>query len=79
MSNEQRIIEILARRVLFLESQLDETVWTETALIGTLKELVPGFGPRFDQLRNAVKTMTSPRDLEELAELESLLSKRKQS
>lgn len=75
MSSEQRIIGILARRVLFLESQLDETVWTETALIGTLKELLPGFGPRFDQLRKAAKRLTSPRDPQELAELEALLKK----
>lgn len=75
MPSQQTIIEALIERVVFLQQQLDESVWNETALITTLKELLPGFGPRFDQLRTAVEKVTSPRTPEDLVRFAAFLRK----
>jgi hypothetical protein len=75
--SQQTLIEYLAERVLALQKQQDESAWNETALIATLKELLPGFGPRFDRLRNAAQKMTSPASLRELEELVAALKKKK--
>ena len=71
-------IECLAERVQALQRQQDESAWNEVALIATLKELLPGFSPRFDQLRIAVERATSPQTPEELAKLIEAMKKTKQ-
>jgi hypothetical protein len=75
---EKSATEFLAERVLYLQKQLDESVVNETALIGTLKELVPGFAPRFDQLRNGAKRMIDQRDREEIERFLSELKRQRQ-
>ena len=47
----------LLAQTLRLQQQLDESALNEIALIATLKELVPGFGPRFDQLHNGARIL----------------------
>jgi hypothetical protein len=74
---QQTLTEYLAERVRGLQKQQDESAWNETALIATLKELLPGFGPRFDQLHSAVQKMTSPASLQELEELLTALKNKK--
>jgi len=70
MPDEQTaLIEFLAQRVLNLQKQIDESALNEIALIATLKELVPGFDPRFDQLRKAAKSTIEQSDREEIARL----------
>jgi len=39
----------------------------EAALIATLKELVPGFGPRFDQLHRAAGSAIAQTDAQAIA------------
>jgi hypothetical protein len=79
MPDHKSLTEFLAERVLALQRQQDESAWNEAALIGTLKELLPGFGPRFDQLRKAAQKVTSPANLRELEELLKALKKKNQS
>jgi len=77
MSEQQSLVDLLAERVLILQKQQDESAWNEIALIATLKELVPGFGPRFAQLHNAAEKVTSPATLRELEEFVAALKKKK--
>jgi hypothetical protein len=51
----------LVEGILYLNDQLNQSVLNETALIATLKELVPGFGPKFDLWHmKAQKTLLRP-------------------
>jgi hypothetical protein len=77
MADHKSLTEFLADKVLALQRQQDESAWNETALIVTLKELLPGFGPRFDQLRRDAQKMTSPANLRELEALVVALKKKK--
>jgi predicted pyridoxine 5'-phosphate oxidase superfamily flavin-nucleotide-binding protein len=69
MTDQERLIEALIQRVEILQRQQDESAWNDIALIATLKELLPGFSPRFDQLRIGVEKLTSPTTPQELAKL----------
>jgi hypothetical protein len=64
----------LAERVRFLQGQLDKSVLIEASLIATLKELLPGFGPRFDQLYKAAENVIVQTDAQAAA---TLLKERK--
>ncbi len=52
----KNLLTDLVEGILYLNDQLNQSVLNETALIATLKELVPGFGPRFDQFHMTAKT-----------------------
>jgi hypothetical protein len=77
MSDHQALIDLVAERVLALQRQQDESAWNETALIATLTELLPGFGPRFAQLHSAARKVSSPATPRELEELLAVLKKKK--
>jgi hypothetical protein len=61
---QKSVIETLAARVSRLQGLLDESAVNEIALIATLKELLPDFGPRFDKWRKDAKTVVAQRDHE---------------
>ena len=61
------LTEHLAERVRFLQGQLERSVLIEAALIATLKELLPDFGPRFDQLHRAAGSAIAQIDAQALA------------
>lgn len=57
----KKILTDLVEGILYLQDQLNQSVVNETALIQTLKELVPGFDRRFDQLHmTAQSTLLHP-------------------
>jgi hypothetical protein len=76
MSDEST--ESLADQIRALQQQQDESAMNEIAMIATLKELLPGFGPRFAQLRIGVETIMSPRTPQAVVELEARLKKARQ-
>jgi hypothetical protein len=47
----KNLLTDLVAEILYLRGQLKQSGLNETALIATLRELVPDFGPRFDQWR----------------------------
>ena len=59
--------EHLTERVRVLQGQLEKSVLIAAALIATLKELVPGFGPRFDQLHRAAGSAIAQTDAQAIA------------
>jgi hypothetical protein len=68
MSDKQHeLIEHLTGRMRFLEDELKHSVTIEASLIATLKELLPGFGPRFDQLHRAAESAIAQLDAQALA------------
>lgn len=67
------LVQTLIARILFLQHQLDQSVFHEAAVIATLKELLPGFAPRYDQLRKTAEKTFSPHDPQALAALEQAL------
>jgi hypothetical protein len=50
-------VATLFEQAIRLQQQLDQSASIEVALIATLKELVPGFGPRFEELHSASHKM----------------------
>jgi hypothetical protein len=79
---QQTLVANLTQRVRFLQGQLDESVQIESALVATLTELVPGFGPRFAQLHKAAKSVVDRLDAQVAAtvakELQSLKTRKPQ-
>jgi len=68
MPDEQNdLIEHLTERVRFLQDQLKQSVAIEASLIATLKELLPGFGPRFDQLHRSAGSAIAQTDAQAVA------------
>jgi hypothetical protein len=61
------LIKHLAERVHFLQGQLDQSVLIEAALVTALKELVPGFCPRFDQLHRTAGIAIAQNDTQAIA------------
>lgn len=78
MPDKPSTVSNLEEQVRTLQRLQDESAWNETALIATLQELVPGFAPRFAQLRIAVETMTSPQTSREMQRLVEAMKKAKQ-
>jgi hypothetical protein len=70
------ITDSLVDGVLDLQRQQDESALNEIALIMTLKELLPGFSQRFDQVRNDVKSMIAGHDEAFFASLRDAVKKR---
>jgi hypothetical protein len=57
----KNLLTDLVAEILYLRGQLDQSALNEAALILSLKELVPGFSRRFDQLRmTAERTLAHP-------------------
>ena len=71
------LIATLFEQVFRLQQQLDESALIEVSLIATLKELVPGFGPKFEQMHIASKTMFSKPNDEDLARVRAAVEELK--
>jgi hypothetical protein len=76
--SDQELMQLLKERVLVLQRQQDESALNEAALIQTLQELVPGFGPRFALLRIGAEKMMTPANEQEYASLVESFRKAKQ-
>jgi hypothetical protein len=77
MPDQQELIDLLIEKVLVLQRLQDESALNEVALIQTLQELVPGFSPRFAQLRIGVEKMMTPANKQEHAKLVEAFRKAK--
>jgi hypothetical protein len=71
---KQILIE-LHEAILDLYGALDESSLNEIALIAALKDLLPGFYPRFEQLRNAAEKQIEAEDHAERAAIRAWLNK----
>ncbi|HEY5175929.1 MAG TPA: hypothetical protein VII95_10240 [Terriglobales bacterium] len=71
----KRILIDLHEAVLGLYDALDESALNETALIAALKELLPGFGPRFEQLRIVAEKQIAAEDRAGQAAIRASLDK----
>lgn len=72
----KNLLTDLVAEILYLRGQLKQSGLNEAALILTLKELVPEFGPKFDLWRmKAEKTLAHPDEqtLEALRKAQKLL------
>lgn len=69
MSQQQALIDALTEELISLHRQIDEASVNELALIATLRELVPGFSQRFDQLRIGIEKKFAENDPEFEAKL----------
>jgi hypothetical protein len=72
----KNLLTDLVAEIFYLRDQLVQSGLNETALILSLKELVPEFGPRFDQWRMKSETLLQHPDettLEALRKAQKLL------
>ena len=71
----KQILVELHEAVLGLYAALDESSLNEIALIAALKELLPDFYPRFEQLRNAAEKQIEAEDHARRAAIRASLDK----
>ena len=53
----KNLLTDLVEEILYLRKQTDESALNETALIATLREIVPDFSRKFDQWRMKTETL----------------------
>jgi hypothetical protein len=53
----KKLLTDLVAEILYLRGQLDQSALNETALIATLRDLVPDFSRKFDQWRMKTETL----------------------
>jgi hypothetical protein len=53
----KQLLTDLVEEILYLRKQTDESALNETALIATLREIVPDFSRKFDQWRMKTETL----------------------
>jgi len=71
----KQILIDLHEEILGLMHAQDESSLNEIALIVALKELLPGFGPRFEQLRSAAEKQIEAEDRERRVRIRAGLDK----
>jgi len=72
----KNLLTDLVAEILYLRGQLDQSALNETALIATLKEIVPDFSRKFDQWRMKTESVLRHPDektLEALRKAQRLL------
>lgn len=77
LSGLRSVILTLNQRVLDLQRALSEVSVTQTAVIQSLKELVPGFESKFEQACTAGKIVSEDNDRAGIAALEAELDRMK--
>ena len=69
----KQLLTDLVEEILYLRKQTDESALNETALIATLKEIVPDFSHKFDQWRMKTESVLRHPDEKTLEALRKAL------